>query len=161
MGVRRRRAAAAQRRRNAARLSRVLLHIIARGKIGRSPESELVQRYLKRIAWPTRVTELGERDLIPAPPPHSVTVILDERGEALSSAQLARRLEGWRDGGKREARFLIGAADGHQDAERAQADLSLSFGAATWPHLLARAMLAEQLFRATSILANHPYHREG
>ena len=63
--------------------------------------------------------------------------------------------------GKREARFLIGAADGFDDAQRASADLLLSFGRATWPHLLARAMLAEQLWRATSILANHPYHREG
>ena len=75
--------------------------------------------------------------------------------------ELARKLEGWRDGGKREARFLIGAADGHDEAQRGSADLLLSFGPATWPHLLARAMLAEQLFRATSILANHPYHREG
>jgi 23S rRNA (pseudouridine1915-N3)-methyltransferase len=87
--------------------------------------------------------------------------MLDERGEALSSTDLARLLERWRDGGKREARFLIGAADGHDAAERAAADVLLSFGPATWPHLLARAMLAEQLFRATSILANHPYHREG
>jgi 23S rRNA (pseudouridine1915-N3)-methyltransferase len=75
--------------------------------------------------------------------------------------ELARKLEDWRDGGKREARFLIGAADGHDDTARDGADLLLSFGKATWPHLLARAMLAEQLFRATSILANHPYHREG
>ena len=75
--------------------------------------------------------------------------------------ELAKKLEGWRDGAKREARFLIGAADGHQEAGRAEADLLLSFGSATWPHLLVRAMLAEQLFRATSILANHPYHREG
>ena len=75
--------------------------------------------------------------------------------------ELARKLEEWRDGAKREARFLIGGADGHGEAERNQADLLLSFGPATWPHLLARAMLAEQLFRATSILANHPYHREG
>ena len=67
----------------------------------------------------------------------------------------------WRDGGKREARFLIGAADGHDEEQRRGADLLLSFGPATWPHLLVRAMLAEQLFRATSILANHPYHREG
>ena len=67
----------------------------------------------------------------------------------------------WRDSGKREARFLIGGADGHDDQARANADLLLSFGPATWPHLLARAMLAEQLFRATSLLANHPYHREG
>ena len=70
-------------------------------------------------------------------------------------------LETWRDGGKREARFLIGAADGHEEEQRPSADLLLSFGPATWPHLLVRAMLAEQFFRATSILANHPYHREG
>ena len=73
----------------------------------------------------------------------------------------AKRLEAWRNDGKREARFLIGAADGHGEEGRAGADLLLSFGPATWPHLLVRAMLAEQLFRATSILANHPYHREG
>jgi 23S rRNA (pseudouridine1915-N3)-methyltransferase len=140
----------------------VLLHIVARGKIGRSPEADLVERYLKRISWPTKVTELAERGgRMPEPASASVTVVLDERGEALSSTDLARLLERWRDGGKREARFLIGAADGHDDAERAAADLLLSFGPATWPHLLARAMLAEQLFRATSILANHPYHREG
>jgi 23S rRNA (pseudouridine1915-N3)-methyltransferase len=139
----------------------LLLHIIARGKIGRSPEAELTQRYLKRIAWPTKVTELGERTPLPDAPPNSVSIALDERGTALSSTALAGKLDGWRDGGKREARFLIGAADGHDDAGRSQADLLLSFGAATWPHLLVRAMLAEQLFRATSILANHPYHREG
>jgi 23S rRNA (pseudouridine1915-N3)-methyltransferase len=139
----------------------MLLHIVARGKIGRSPEADLVERYLKRIAWPTRLTELGDRAPLPAAPANCVVVVLDERGQALSSADLARRLEGWRDGGKREARFLIGAADGHDDAKRSTADLTLSFGPATWPHLLVRAMLAEQLFRATSILANHPYHREG
>jgi 23S rRNA (pseudouridine1915-N3)-methyltransferase len=139
----------------------MLLHIVARGKIGRSPEADLVERYLKRIAWPTRLTELGDRSPLPAAPANCVVVVLDERGQSLSSADLARRLEGWRDGGKREARFLIGAADGHDDAQRSTADLLLSFGPATWPHLLVRAMLAEQLFRATSILANHPYHREG
>jgi 23S rRNA (pseudouridine1915-N3)-methyltransferase len=139
----------------------MLLHIVARGKIGSSPEAELVDRYLKRIAWPTRVTELGERSPLPAAAPNSVSIVLDERGRAQSSTELARKLEGWRDGGKREARFLIGAADGHADADRTKADLLLSFGPATWPHLLVRAMLAEQLFRATSILANHPYHRDG
>lgn len=140
----------------------MLLHIVARGKIGRSSEAELVDRYLKRIAWPTRVTELPDRGgSVPAMTPNSISVALDERGETLSSVALARKLEGWRDGGKREVRFLIGAADGHADEDRASADLLLSFGAATWPHMLARAMLAEQLFRATSILANHPYHREG
>ena len=140
----------------------MLLHIVARGKIGRSPEADLVERYLKRISWPTKLTELPDRGgRLPQAATGTVTVVLDERGKALSSAELAKALERWRDGGKREARFLIGAADGHEEAERMNADLLLSFGAATWPHLLARAMLAEQLFRATSILANHPYHREG
>jgi len=140
----------------------VLLHIVARGKIGRSPEADLVERYLKRISWPTKVTELPDRGgKLPEASAGTVTVVLDERGKPLSSSDLAKLLERWRDDGKREARFLIGAADGHGEAERESADLLLSFGSATWPHLLARAMLAEQLFRATSILANHPYHREG
>jgi 23S rRNA (pseudouridine1915-N3)-methyltransferase len=140
----------------------VLLHIVARGKIGRSPEAELVERYLKRISWPTRVTELPDRGgRTPEPPPGSVIIVLDERGQSLPSTELAKKLESWRDGGKREARFLIGAADGHEDEQRKRGDLLLSFGPATWPHLLVRAMLAEQLFRATSILAKHPYHREG
>lgn len=137
------------------------LHVIARGKIGRSPEAELVERYMKRIAWPTKLTELSEKAPLPAAASGSVTVLLDEKGDALSSMQLAKKLEQWRDRGTREARFVIGAADGHPPDERAQADLLISFGPATWPHLLVRAMLAEQLFRSTSILANHPYHREG
>jgi len=140
----------------------VLLHIVARGKIGRSPEADLVERYLKRIAWPTRVTELPDKGgNVPPVPGNSAIVVLDERGQSFASTELARKLESWRDQGKREARFLIGAADGHEAEQRRAADLLLSFGAATWPHLLVRAMLAEQLFRATSILANHPYHREG
>jgi len=140
----------------------VLLHIVARGKIGRSPEAELVERYLRRIQWPTKVTELSDQGgKIPDLPAGSVTIALDERGQALSSTEFAKKLEGWRDSGKREARFLIGAADGHDEEQRRSADLLLSFGPATWPHLLVRGMLAEQLFRATSILANHPYHREG
>ncbi len=140
----------------------MLLHIIARGKIGRGPEAELVDRYLKRIAWPVKLTELPDRGgRIPALPDNAATILLDEKGETLSSVEFARLLEKWRDAGKRETRFLIGAADGFAEAERQAADRLLSFGRATWPHLLARAMLAEQLFRATSILANHPYHREG
>jgi 23S rRNA (pseudouridine1915-N3)-methyltransferase len=140
----------------------LLLHIVARGRIGRGPEAELVERYLKRVAWPTRISELPESGgKLPAACENSVTILLDEKGEQLPSLAFARKLEGWRDGGKREARFLIGGADGFDDAARASADLLLAFGRATWPHLLARVMLAEQLWRATSILANHPYHREG
>jgi len=140
----------------------MLLHIVARGRIGRSPEAELVERYLKRIAWPTRITELPDTGgRMPAIEGQTKRILLDEKGELLGSLAFAERLGRWRDDGVREARFLIGAADGFGDAERAEADMLLSFGRATWPHLLARAMLAEQLFRATAILANHPYHREG
>ena len=139
------------------------LHIIARGKIGRSPEGEMVERYGKRIAWGFKVTELPDKGgQIPPPPSGAVrTVALDERGRQLSSSEFARILERWRDDGVREARFLIGAADGHDDDLRGSADLLIAFGAMTWPHMLARAMLAEQLWRATSIVAGHPYHREG
>jgi 23S rRNA (pseudouridine1915-N3)-methyltransferase len=139
----------------------VKLHIVARGRIGQGSEAEIVTRYVKRMAWPTIVTELAEAAPIPPPPPRSRTVALDERGKALDTRDFADVLSKWRDGGVSEARFLIGAADGHDDATRASADLILSFGPATWPHLLLRAMLAEQLYRTTSLLAGHPYHREG
>jgi 23S rRNA (pseudouridine1915-N3)-methyltransferase len=138
------------------------LHIVARGKIGRSPEAELVDRYLKRIQWPTKVTELPDTGgKMPDLANGTRIVMLDELGENLPSKAIAERLGAWRDDGVREARFLIGAADGFDDTQRARADLLISFGRATWPHMMARAMLAEQLWRATSILANHPYHREG
>ncbi|MBA3879867.1 MAG: 23S rRNA (pseudouridine(1915)-N(3))-methyltransferase RlmH [Sphingobium sp.] len=140
----------------------MLLHIVARGRIGRSPEAELVDRYVKRLSWPVRLTELPDSGgKLPAIEGQTRLVLLDETGEMLSSKAFAERLARWRDDGVREARFMIGAADGFGDAARREADLLLSFGRATWPHLLARAMLAEQLYRATSILANHPYHREG
>ena len=140
----------------------MLLHIVARGKIGRSPEAELVQRYEKRIGWPFKVTELPETGgRIPEPAAPCKTVLLDERGRDLSSEKLAEILGSWRDHGVREARFVLGAADGHSGEERDAADLLLAFGKATWPHLRARAMLAEQLYRVTTIAAGHPYHRSG
>lgn len=140
----------------------MLLHIVARGKIGRSPEAELVDRYLKRVNWPTRVTELPDKGgRPPALDNDAILVALDEKGEQMGSLAFAEKLGRWRDDGRREARFLIGAADGLETADRDRADLLLAFGNATWPHMLARAMLAEQLWRATSILAGHPYHREG
>ena len=140
----------------------MLLHIVARGKIARSPEAELLARYEKRITWPFRHSELPETGgRIPASADPCRTVLLDERGQSITSEQFAETLRDWRDNGIREARFVLGAADGHSEAERAGADLLLSFGAMTWPHLLARAMLAEQLWRATSIIAGHPYHRSG
>ncbi|WP_347302487.1 23S rRNA (pseudouridine(1915)-N(3))-methyltransferase RlmH [Croceibacterium sp. TMG7-5b_MA50] len=140
----------------------MLLHVIARGKIGRSPEAELVDRYAQRIAWPLKLTELPERGGRVADPTTPLRrVLLDERGRQMTSEALAAQLAAWRDGGVRECRFELGAADGHGDDGRAGADLLLAFGAATWPHLLARAMLLEQLYRATTIVAGHPYHRSG
>lgn len=139
------------------------IHIVARGKIGRSPESELVERYLKRVQWQHKVTELPDTGgTVPSPSATpSRNVLLDERGRQMSSEQFAELMGKWQDEGVREVRFLIGAADGHGDALRAEADLLIAFGAMTWPHMMARAMLAEQLWRASSILAGHPYHRSG
>ncbi len=140
----------------------MLLHIVARGRIGRSPEAELIDRYLKRVAWPTRITELPDTGgKMPAIDGATRIVMLDEKGRDLPSMAFATQLGRWRDDGVRETRFLLGAADGFDDAQRDSADLLLAFGRATWPHLMARAMLAEQLWRATSILSGHPYHREG
>lgn len=136
------------------------LSILAYGKAGRGPEAELVERYLARIPWGAGLTELGDSAAFPPSPPGSRTVVLDERGKALSSRDFAARLGRWRDEGVRETRFLLGPADGHLEETRARADLCLAFGPATWPHLMARAMLAEQLYRAWSILAGHPYHRD-
>ena len=138
------------------------LHIIARGKIGRSAESELVDRYMKRLSWPHHITELPDTGgKIPELPGHSRRVMLDEKGKQLTSVQFADILREWRDDGVREAAFMIGAADGFDDEQRENADLLIAYGKATWPHMMARAMLAEQLWRATSIIAGHPYHREG
>ena len=140
----------------------MLLHIIARGKIGRWAEAVLVERYVKRLTMPHRITELPDRGgKLPQAAAGTITVMLDEKGRQLSSMDFAKRLEGWRDQGARECRFLIGAADGFDDEARADADLLIAFGAMTWPHMMARAMLAEQLWRACSILSGHPYHREG
>jgi 23S rRNA (pseudouridine1915-N3)-methyltransferase len=143
------------------------LHVIARGRIGRSPEADMIDRYAKRIATgplgALRMTELSDRGgaLPPTPTGALRTVVLDERGRQLGSGEFARLLERWRDDGVREARFLIGAADGHDEDLRDRADVLLGFGPMTWPHMLARVMLVEQLWRATSILSGHPYHREG
>ena len=138
------------------------LYIVARGKIGRGPEADLVERYAKRMTWPFAVSELPDVGGKPVPfAPNTRVVALDEGGEQLGSADLAQLLGNWRDSGVREVRFLIGAADGLTKAERQSADWVMSFGRVTWPHLMVRAMLAEQLYRATSIIAGHPYHREG
>jgi 23S rRNA (pseudouridine1915-N3)-methyltransferase len=138
------------------------LHIVARGKMGRAPEADLIERYARRMTWTFAISELPDvGGKAPALPTPAIIVALDETGAQWSSADLAARLEQWRDAGQRECRFLIGAADGLTAEERASATHLLSFGKATWPHMLVRAMLTEQLYRATMIIAGHPYHREG
>jgi len=154
----------------------VRVAILAVGRLKAGPEAALTEDRLARFdavgralaLGPARVVEVEDRkrrgaeaeaalllDAAPAGP----LVALDERGAALSSEGLAERLAEWRDGGARETVFAIGGADGHGAALRARADLMLSFGKMVWPHMLARAMLAEQLYRAASILAGTPYHR--
>ncbi|MCB2108946.1 MAG: 23S rRNA (pseudouridine(1915)-N(3))-methyltransferase RlmH [Rhodobacteraceae bacterium] len=147
--------------------------IAAIGKAKSGPERALYEDYVSRVPWTVQLKEFdfkSERDtakrrtkeaaaLLGAAPDGSVIVALDERGKVESSEKFAARLGAWRDQGRRTVAFLIGGADGHGEAVRKRADLCLAFGPMTWPHMLARAMLAEQLFRAHSILTGHPYHR--
>ncbi|MEX2454859.1 MAG: 23S rRNA (pseudouridine(1915)-N(3))-methyltransferase RlmH [Rhodospirillaceae bacterium] len=147
--------------------------ICAVGRLKPGPERELVDRFARRMTWPLEIREVDERRKLPAAemkmregellekacPDGAVRVVLDETGRALASGELAGRIGAWRDAG-RDIAFLIGGADGHLTETRKSADLLLSFGAATWPHMLVRVMLAEQIYRAQEILAGHPYHRE-
>jgi 23S rRNA (pseudouridine1915-N3)-methyltransferase len=150
--------------------------VAAVGRLRKGPERALVEDYLARFAQtgravglgPATLTEIDERRhagmeaegaaLLSALGDGPV-VALDERGEALDSPALAALLARWRDAGERDATFVIGGADGLGDAVRARADRLLSFGPMVWPHMLARVMLAEQLYRAAGILAGTPYHR--
>ena len=154
------------------------LIIAAVGKLGRSPEQEAAQRLAERIDGLARTVRLGpltlnevedksrrgsaaEAALLRRAGDAERRVALDERGKLLTSLKFAERLTQWRDGGVSSVSFLIGGADGHDPALRDEADLVLSLGAMTWPHALARLMLVEQLYRAATIAAGHPYHREG
>lgn len=131
--------------------------ILAGGRGAGTEEQAIALRYLSRLPVPARIVEAGRTRL--RLEPGDVTVVLDERGDSLSSREFATRLSGWRDRGVRHLCFAIGEADGHSAQTRAGADLLLAFGPATWPHLLVRAMLAEQLYRAFAIIGGHPYHR--
>ena len=157
------------------------IHIAAVGRMKQGPERELVSRYLERAVLSGKplgltgfdVAELAESRAsssasrkadearaLRAGLPEGMVVALDERGKMLGSEAFAARLAGWRDDGKGAVSFVIGGADGLDPAFVTGADLSLSFSPLTWPHQLVRIMLAEQLYRATTILSGHPYHRE-
>ncbi len=158
---------------------RIVLAVVGRLKQG--PERDLAERYRKRAADAGRAAGLNSFDIVEIKesragdaarrmleesiaianviPERAVTVILDERGESMNSASFAGRLQGWRAQDAPAVAFVIGAADGIAPGLREKADLAIAFGAATWPHQLVRIMLLEQLYRAVTILAGHPYHR--
>ena len=148
--------------------------IIAVGRWKSGPEKELFEHFAERSNPPLKVREIEVRKKLPqdvlkrkeaelllaAVPIGARIVALDSNGKALPSSTLAIKIGEWRDTGTRQIAWLIGGANGHGDSVLEKADFTLSLGPQTWPHLLVRAMLAEQLFRAQSILAGHPYHRE-
>ena len=148
------------------------LTLAAVGRARDSPVRDLVDDYARRLPWPFTLREIAdvagdkrrEREgekLLAAIPDGALVVALDSRGRQLSSEALAEWLGQKRDEGCRDLAFVIGGADGLSPEVIQRAGLTLSLGTMTWPHLMARAMLAEQLYRATAILAGHPYHRAG
>jgi len=146
--------------------------IVAVGRARQGPERATYEHYVKRIRWPLTLREISEdRKSTPvgkrkndtlkrAVPSGAIVIALDELGDSLTSAQFAICLRRWRDDGVDKLAFLIGGADGLDVSVRNSAQLVLSFGRVTWPHLLMRALLAEQLYRAQQILDGHPYHRD-
>ncbi|MES2665166.1 MAG: 23S rRNA (pseudouridine(1915)-N(3))-methyltransferase RlmH [Pseudomonadota bacterium] len=153
------------------------VHLCAVGRLRAGPERALVDDYITRFDRTGRPLGLGpltehevedrknlgmtaEGDLLArAVPSGALLAVLDERGVVLSSPDFAAQLARWRDGGRQDVAFVIGGADGIAPPLRARADFALSFGRMVWPHMLVRVMLAEQLYRAATILGGGPYHR--
>ena len=155
--------------------------VAAVGRLKQGPERELAERYRKRAVEAGRSAGLSAVDVIEIKesragdtarrmveesiaianliPERAVTAILDARGESISSAAFAGRLQDWRQQNKPAVVFIIGAADGLAPSLREKANFAMAFGTATWPHQLVRVMLLEQLYRAVTILSGHPYHR--
>ncbi len=147
--------------------------LIAVGRMRRGPEQDLLDLYTKRLKHGFKVLEVEEKrplrgtdlqtreaELLLAAIPESASVIaLDERGKSLDSPAFARLLSNWRDEGVRTTALIIGGADGLTDAVRQRADVVMGLGKLTWPHMLVRVLIAEQVYRAQQISAGHPYHR--
>ena len=149
--------------------------IAAIGKMKKkSPEEILMGDYIKKTRWPITVKELEEKKalsdeqlkvaestlLLSAVPQGAKIIALDETGALVSSRELAAQVRDWQDQGVGTITFLIGGANGHADILKNKADLKLSFGRMTLPHMLARVVLAEQIYRVKTILDGHPYHRD-
>lgn len=153
------------------------VHLCVVGRLRAGPEKALFDDYVTRFERSGRALSLGPLSVIEvedrkgggmagegallqrAIPDGAALVVLDERGVLQSSPQFAARMADWRDAGQSDLAFVIGGADGVDPELRAKADLVLSFGQMVWPHMLARVMLSEQIYRAVSILAGAPYHR--
>lgn len=153
------------------------VHVCAVGRMRAGPERALTDDYLDRFGktgralglGPAQVLEVDDRKgggmaaeaqlLARAIPAGALVCCLDERGQALSSPEFAALLARWRDGGRQDVAFVIGGADGIAPGLRDGAEAALSFGRMVWPHMLVRVMLAEQLYRAATILSGGPYHR--
>lgn len=147
--------------------------VICVGRVRKGPHFDIIDDYKKRIQWPLTIFEIEAKSTIPQKAQEeeaekiltkinnqAVVIVLDERGEGLRSLDFAKTLEKFKDSGESHVQFIIGGADGLIDSVRDKADILLSFGQQTWPHVLARIMLLEQIYRAQQILAGHPYHRE-
>lgn len=150
------------------------INLIVAGKVKKGPWYDLQQEYISRIKWPLALTEVEskytdgktqqaheQRLILEKCPASSFKIVLDERGDGLRSLDFAETLRKIRDNGNDNFTFMIGGAEGFTDDIRSEADLLLSFGQQTWPHVMVRVMLLEQIYRAQQIIAGHPYHREG
>jgi len=151
----------------------IQIRIAACGRWKSGPERALFEHYAGRITLPFELREIEEKKKLPPSalkkregelllaqiPDGAIVVALDEKGKSLTSVAFAEKLGRWRDDGIKDIVFVIGGADGLDGLVRKRADLVIEFGVQTWPHLLVRGMLAEQIYRAQSILAGHPYHR--
>ena len=153
------------------------MHLIlsAIGKLKKSaPEYVLMNTYLKRCKWSVDIKEYEEKKnlsgdalknaeadlLLSGIPEKAKVVVLDEHGDTLSSREFANKLREWQNSGASTVAFLSGGADGHGEKAKKRANLTLSFGRMTLPHFLMRVVLAEQIYRAQTILDGHPYHRD-
>lgn len=147
-------------------------HIIAVGRLRRGVEKDVFEHFRSRLRWSLEIHEIEDRksaadgrkerecqSLLAAIPQGATVIALDEKGKDISSVEFANRIGDWQDSGAGDIAILIGGADGLTDDVRQRANLLVAFGRATWPHLLVRGMLAEQLYRAQQILSGHPYHR--
>jgi len=147
--------------------------LVAVGRSSKGPEQDLFKHYAARLRPPLKLKEVEEKrpmsvadrqareavKLLDAVPSGAKIVALDERGKTFDSVSFAKTLGKWRDQGAPEVAFLIGGADGHDESVRQRADLILNLGTMTWPHMLVRGLIAEQIYRAQCILSGHPYHR--